>query len=172
MNTSAPIDSAATSVEELSFRWFFETNYQPLCQALCLLTGDPVEAEELAQEAMTRTLERWERIEKMDSPAGYAYRTAMNLNRKRIRRILVRARRSIADTPTADHSARVGDRQDIRQALAAIPSGEREALVLVDWLQMSAKEAGQVLEIAPGSVRVRVHRGRAKLREQLGEKHE
>ena len=121
-----------------TFGWFFETNYRPLCEDLCLLTGDPFEAEELAQEAMTRTLERWERIAKMDSPVGYVYQTAMNLNRKRIRRILVRARRSIADTPTAAHSEGVGDHQDIRRALAAIPPGEREALVLVDWLQMNA----------------------------------
>lgn len=170
MNTSVPMDSQASSVEESSFGWFFETHYRPLCQALCLLTGDPLEAEDLAQEAMTRTLERWERIASMDSPGGYVYRTAMNLNRKRIRRILVRARRPIVDEPTADHSAGVGDRQDIRRALASIPAGEREALVLVDWLQMNAEEAGHVLEIAPGSVRVRVHRARAKLREELGDR--
>ena len=172
MKTSVPLDNTATSVEASSFGWFFDTHYRSLCEALCLITGDAFEAEELAQEAMTRALERWERIASMDSPAGYVYRTAMNLNRNRIRRVVVRARRSIADTPTADHSVGVSDRQDIRRALAEIPPGEREALVLVDWLQMNAEEAGRVLEIAPGSVRVRVHRARAKLREELGDMHE
>jgi RNA polymerase sigma-70 factor (ECF subfamily) len=72
------------------------------------------------------------------------------------------------ETPAADHSVTVGDQQDVRRALAAISPAEREALVLVDWIQMSTEEAGQVLGIAPGSVRVRIHRARAKLREELG----
>lgn len=169
MNESVHVDGTAASVEAPSFGSFFEINYRPLCQALCLLTGDPLEAEELAQEAMTRALERWDRIAGMDSPAGYVYRTALNLNRKRMRRIVVRARRSIADAPTADHGATVGDQQDVRMALAAISPREREALVLVDWIQMSAEEAGRVLGIAAGAVRVRVHRARAKLRDELGE---
>jgi RNA polymerase sigma factor (sigma-70 family) len=168
MNESTPLERIVPSVEPATFGGFFESHYRPLCQALCLLTGDPLEAEDLAQEAMTRALERWDRIATMDSPAGYVYRTALNLNRNRIRRILVRARRSFADVPGADHSVAVGDQQDIRRALATVPPGEREALVLVDWLQMNAEEAGRILKIAPGTVRVRVHRGRARLRDELG----
>lgn len=154
------------------FEGFFDAEYTHLCQALYLLTGDAFEAEELAQEAMTRVLERWDRIRSMDSPAGYLYRTAMNLNRHRLRRIAVRARRVFADEPTQDHSSAVGDQQDVRLALAKISAREREALVLVDWLQMNADEAGKVLGIKAGSVRVRLHRGRATLRELLGGPHE
>ena len=167
MNESTPVERIV-SIDPSTFGRFFESHYRPLCQALCLLTGDPLEAEDLAQEAMTRALERWDRIATMDSPAGYVYRMALNLNRKRIRRILVRARRSFADVPSADHSGVVGDQQDIRRALATVPAGEREALILVDWLDLNAEEAGRVLKIAPGAVRVRLHRGRAKLRDELG----
>ena len=74
MNESAPLDGTL-SVEEPSFRWFFEAEYRRLCEALYLLTGDAYEAEDLAQEAMTRALERWDRVARMDSPAGYVYRT-------------------------------------------------------------------------------------------------
>jgi len=51
---------------------------------------------------MTRVLERWDRVGVMDSPAGYAYRTALNLQRKRIRRLAVRAKRRFASVPVAD----------------------------------------------------------------------
>src|SRR5215831_10524331 len=98
MNDQAPID-VSISVEAPSFRWFFEAEYVRLCEALYLLTGDAYEAEDLAQEAMTRALERWERVGTMDSPTGYVYRTALNLNRKRIRRLVVAARRALASVP-------------------------------------------------------------------------
>ena len=168
MHETARTEGTATGVEGPAFETFFEATYPTMYQALYLLTGDRFEAEDLAQEAMTRALERWDRIAGMDAPAGYVFRTAMNLNRKRIRRILVRARRPIADEPTPDHSKGVGDQQDVRRALATVPRGEREALVLIDWLEMNAEEAGRVLRIAPGAVRTRLHRGRAKLRHELG----
>lgn len=68
----------------LDFESFFRAEYRSLSQALLLLVGDAFEAEEIAQETMTRVLERWDRVGTMDSPAGYAYRTALNLQRKRI----------------------------------------------------------------------------------------
>jgi DNA-directed RNA polymerase specialized sigma24 family protein len=41
-----------------AFESFFNAEYPRLCQALLLLTGDRFEAENVAQEAMTRVLER------------------------------------------------------------------------------------------------------------------
>jgi RNA polymerase sigma factor (sigma-70 family) len=168
MNEPVSLRSVPTPVELTPFEGFFEAEYTHLCEALYLITGDPFEAEELAQEAMTRVLERWDRVGSMDSPTGYVYRTAMNLNRNRIRRIGVRARRVFADEPAHDHSSTIGDQQDVRLALVKISAREREALVLVDWLQMNADEAGKVLGIKASSVRVRLHRARAHLRELLG----
>jgi RNA polymerase sigma factor (sigma-70 family) len=172
MNEPLTLRSIPVPAELAPFEGFFEAEFTHLCEALYLLTGDPFEAEEVAQEAMTRVLERWERIRSMDSPTGYAYRTAMNLNRNRIRRITVRARRVFDSEPSQDHSSTVGDQQDVRRALAKISAREREALVLVDWLQMNADEAGKVLGIKASSVRVRLHRARANLRELLGGHHE
>ena len=118
MNEPLILRSVPMPAEVLPFEGFFEAEYTHLCEALYLLTGDPFEAEEVAQEAMTRVLKRWERIRSMDSPTGYVYRTAMNLNRNRIRRIAVRARRVLHDEPSQDHSSTVGDQQDVRRALA------------------------------------------------------
>jgi hypothetical protein len=61
-----PIETRTTA---LDFESFFRAEYRPLCQALVLLVGDPLEAEEIAQETMTRVLERWDRVGVMDSPA-------------------------------------------------------------------------------------------------------
>jgi RNA polymerase sigma-70 factor (ECF subfamily) len=155
--------------EAQDFESFFRAEYRSLCQALVLLVGDAFEAEEIAQETMTRVLERWDRVGAMDSPAGYAYRTALNLQRNRIRRMAVRAKRRFAPVPVPDIGAGASDRQDVRRALQKLPDGQRAALILVDWLDMDAEEAGRVLGLKPASVRVRLHRGRSALRKALGE---
>lgn len=155
-----------------TFEEFFRSHYQDLARALLLLTGDPMEAEDVAQEALARVLERWDRVRTMDSPTGYAYRTALNLHRKRLRWVAVRTRRVLVGRHEPDPAETVGTRIDVLRAMRAIPTAQREALVLVEWLGMGAEEAGDVLGIAPESVRGRCHRGRASLRRELGEKHE
>ena len=161
-----PIEGATGARD---FESFFRDEYRSLCQALVLLVGDAFEAEEIAQETMTRILERWDRVRVMDAPTGYAYRTALNLQRKRIRRLAVRAKRRFAQVPVADIGADASDRRDVQRALQQLPDGLRTALILVDWLDMDTEEAGRVLDLKPASVRVRLHRARSALREALGE---
>ncbi|MDP9299978.1 MAG: sigma-70 family RNA polymerase sigma factor [Actinomycetota bacterium] len=168
MEDAARLEIVTPLVDGPAFESFFRAEYGRLCEALYLLTRDPFEAEELAQETMTRVLERWDRVSRMDSPVGYTYRTALNLNHKRLRRIAVRARKAFAAIPSEDHSKMVGDQHDVQQALSKLPAGQREALVLVDWLAMDSEQAGRVLGIEANSVRVRIHRARSSLRRQLG----
>ena len=75
------------------FDAFFRRDYRRLVRATLLLSGSVAEAEDRAQEAMTRVYERWPTVAAMQSPSGYLYRTAMNLHRKRVRARAVRARR-------------------------------------------------------------------------------
>ena len=158
--------------EASTFEEFFLAQQERLFQALYLLTGDPYEADDLAQEALLRAYERWARVGVMDSPAGYVYRTALNLHRSRLRTLVVRARRVFAAVPTEDLSGPVAASHDVRRALAQLPRGQREALILVEWLGLGSGEAGRVLGIDASSVRGRLHRGRASLRDLLGDRDE
>ena len=56
--------------KRLEFEEFFRAEYPGLVWAFYVLTADRVEAEELAQEAMARAYERWERVGVMKSPTG------------------------------------------------------------------------------------------------------
>ena len=97
--------SAAPEVGATStFEDFFIAEHERLFKALYMLTGNQDEADDLAQEALMRAYERWERVGTMDSPAGYVYRTALNLHRNRLRGLVVRARRVFAAIPTEDFS--------------------------------------------------------------------
>lgn len=116
----------------LDFREFFEGEYRRLPKALFLMTGDPLEAEELAQDALVRVFERWDQVRRMHSPTGYLYRTAFNLSRSRVRRLASRARHTLSPSPEADPLAGVEARDEVRRLLATLPRGQREAVVLVE----------------------------------------
>lgn len=157
--------------EAVGFEEFFHAQYPGLVRALYLLTGDQDEAEELAQATMARVYERWDRVGAMASPAGYVYRAAVNLHRQRRRHVAVRARRLLAMAVHAESAQPPGPgvRLELADAIASLPAGQRQAFMLVEWLGMSSGEAARILRIAPASVRTRIHRARAALRERLGD---
>lgn len=171
-----PVDPGQRSADEpatqeVDFRDFFEREYERLGRAAFLLCGDAGEAEELAQEAFVRVYEHWDRVREMGSPVGYLYRVALNLQRSRLRRLGAWARRRPVAEPAGpgDPAAWVETRDEIARGLAALPVGQRAALLLVEWLGMSDEEAGRVLGIAPTSVRVRISRARTALRGLSGD---
>jgi RNA polymerase sigma-70 factor (ECF subfamily) len=150
-----------------AFEDFFHAHHEPLLRAMYLATGDGHEAEDLAQEAFVRLLERWERVRGLEDPVGYLYRIALNLRRSRLRRLAVAARKAVRPGPPPDEQEAIEDRSAVHRALAALPDGQREAVVLVEWLGMSDQRAGGVLGVSPGAVRTRLHRARSALRELL-----
>jgi RNA polymerase sigma factor (sigma-70 family) len=164
--------AAVGSEAGLNFEEFFRAEYPDLARACYLLTGDSAEAEDLAQEAMARAFERWDRVRSMDSPAGYLYGTAFNLNRKRIRRLAVRARRTLAEAVARDPADLAVTKNDVIIALASLPETQRQALILVGWFGMDTNEAGRILGIDPASVRGRVHRARIALRSRSEEEEQ
>lgn len=164
---SAGAATARLEVTERTFEAFFAQQHVRLGRALFLLTGSAVEADDLAQEALVRVYERWDRVGRMESPEGYLFRTAMNLHRSRLRWLAVRARDLLDAAPTTDPADVVQDRDSIVRALNSLPPGQRAAIVLVEWLGMDHEDAARTLGIRPGSLRARLSRGKAALR-QLG----
>ena len=148
------------------FEAFFERLHPRLYRMAYLLTGNRADAADIAQETMARVLERWDRVRRMDSPDGYACRIAMHLNHRRVRGLRL-ASRSLSWPP--DREPAVEERSDVMRTLLALPKGQREALVLVEWYGLSAAQAGKALGIAPGSVRSRLSRGREAFRHLIGE---
>ena len=147
-----------------TFAEFFAEAYPRLVRAVLSATRDLGVAEEVSQEAMTQIFARWGRVNRLDSPIGYAYVAAINVYRRRSRRPWAPLTREIAD-PSPDPAWQVASRDRLIRALAALPEGERDALLLVSFLGLSSEEAGRALKIKPASVRSRLHRARASLKE-------
>jgi RNA polymerase sigma-70 factor (ECF subfamily) len=155
---------------DAGFEAFYGAEHVRLFRALLLLTWSPEDAEDVAHEAFVRVLERWDRIRDMASPRAYLYRTALNLQRNGLRRRWRRTRLSFSERMVErDASEAAIARADVLRALRAVSAEQREALVLVDFLDLSAQEVAAVLGIDPAAVRARVHRGRTKMREELSE---
>jgi RNA polymerase sigma-70 factor, ECF subfamily len=158
-------------LEAQEFESFFRQHERALFGTLCLVTGDPREAEELMQEAFLKVWEAWHRIRLMDDPAAYLYRTAFNAFRSRLRRLLRAARHTVVGTsPAADAFAEIDERVDLLEALRALTPRQRAAVVLVDLLDVPSEEAGEILGVKAVTVRTLAFQARHALRARVEER--
>src|SRR5919201_3454101 len=148
------------------FESFFIAHQEELFRALWLVTRNRHEAEEIMQEAFVRMYERWSAVR---DPEAYLYRTAMNVFRSRLRRAAVALRKAVHVLPEDDQLADVEAREAVVHALAPLPARQRAAIVLLDVLGLSSEEAGAALGLRAVTVRVQAARGRARLRQELGD---
>ena len=155
--------------ETASFEVFVTDSQARLFGSLCLMTGSRHEAEEIAQEAYVRVLERWDHVQRLDDPTGCLFVTALNVFRKRLRRAGIALRRSIGIAPSQDAFGATEDRAVILGALAQLPLDQRAALVVTALLGYSSEEAGRMLGVQPSTIRARATRARTALRELIGE---
>jgi RNA polymerase sigma-70 factor (ECF subfamily) len=141
----------------------FRTYQRPIYIYLLRMLGDSREAEELTQETFFRACVAALRFRGDSSVRTWLFGIA--------RRVLLedlRARHRVeptADPPDEPASPQdPGDRIDLERAFAALGLEDREVLMLVDVLGFEPSEAATTLEVAPGTLRVRLHRARARLR--------
>lgn len=95
---------------------------------------------------------------------GVAANVVANHLRAEGRRLRLRSRLYASrPVPAADAA---GER--VREALARLRPVEQEVLRLTEWDGLTADEAAVVLGCSPGALRVRLHRARRRLAEELG----
>ena len=142
------------------------------------------EAEDLVQETYARAFRSWRSYTPGTNLRAWLFRILTNLNIDQGRR----AQRApdtqpmeegdyylynrLEESGAADEEGRVVERlsQDtIVEALAAVPHGFRDVVVLVDIGDFSYQDAAQILDIPVGTVMSRLHRGRRILKRALAE---
>jgi DNA-directed RNA polymerase specialized sigma24 family protein len=90
-NLAEDLEAKATAVAG-TFEDLFAQQHERLYRALYLIVGNTHEAEELMQDALLQALQRWDRI---DDPAEYLYRPALNATHSRFRRLTLAAERTL-----------------------------------------------------------------------------
>lgn len=156
--------------EPMGFESFFEEHRSKVFGAMCLVTGNRQEAEEITQDAFLRLWERWERVAVLEDPTGFLFKTAMNVFRNRARRASIAARRSIGIADRGDDLAAVEDRDEVIRAMRPLTPHQRAALVLIGYLGYSSEEAAQVLGVRASTVRALATKGRAAARATVEER--
>ena len=176
VSDQAPIGAGAAQEAAqptlIDFEDLVHAEHAGLYGALCLISRDRGEAEDVMQEAFLKVWERWDRVQEMEHPAGYLYRTALNLHRKRRRRASVAIRRAVGLGTSRDSLADVETRDAVVRALGALTPRQRESVVLVDLLDYTSEEAAELMGIAAATVRVLASQGRAAIRENAGDADE
>jgi RNA polymerase sigma-70 factor, ECF subfamily len=159
-----PMTHEAVDAEEASFEAFFVVEWERLFRALLLLTGSKEEAEDVAQTAFLKVLERWDRLDHVADLQGYLYRTALNANRSLYRRTRLAAGRILAPgRASTDPFEQVAERESAIRLLLRLPTRQREAVVLTGIEGFDYREAGALLGVRESTVRSLVAQARARL---------
>jgi DNA-directed RNA polymerase specialized sigma24 family protein len=145
------------------FEPFYRAQWHEVYRPLAVVLRDPDLAREATDEAMTRALRHWKTVSSAGNQVGWVYRVAHNwaVDQIRGRRRWHRLRPVEPVWQPA-----VPDPQVFR-AVSGLPYDQRAVVVLrlvEDW---SERDVAEALGVAPGTVKSRLSRALAKLREEL-----
>ncbi|NUT95440.1 MAG: SigE family RNA polymerase sigma factor [Saccharothrix sp.] len=133
-----------------------------------LLCGDWHRAEDLVQTALTKLYVAWPRVRKDGAVDAYARKTLVRASIDESRRGF-RSRETVVERlPDTPVSGAAPADLDVREALAALPKGQRAVVVLRYWEDLSITETARLLGRSEGTVKSQAAKGLATLRELLG----
>jgi RNA polymerase sigma-70 factor (ECF subfamily) len=139
------------------------------------LTGNHEDAQDLVQEVLLRVQKGLARYEP-GSLHGWLSRITTNAFLDDVRRKQRRpadpmgddSERIVPSAPSADEALAEATLPDhVQDALRSLPAEYRAAVVLCDVVGYGYQEIADTLDVPVGTVRSRIHRGRAQLREVL-----
>jgi RNA polymerase sigma factor (sigma-70 family) len=151
-----------------AFEEFVLAEHARLYAALCLITRDRHEAEDIQQDALVRVWERWDHVSTLEDPTGYLYKTALNVFKRRMRRAALAVKRTVWLTPPRDYMEDVETRDEVVRALSRLTPRQRASVVLTDLLDYTSEDAAKILGIKASTVRVMSSQARAALKNQEG----
>ena len=158
------------SAAEREFTDYVRARSGPLLRTAWYLCGDPVLAEELVQEALTRLYVRWPRLTRDGRPVEpYVHRVLVNLHIDETRRR--RRETSVGQAPDVPARSSRAEHVDVVRALAALPPRQRQVVVLRHLADLPEREVADILGVSLGAVKSAASDGRRTLRTALGGDH-
>lgn len=151
------------NADETSYTAFVREAQDKIRHALVAGFGVEI-GREAAAEALVYAWERWDRVSRMENPAGYVFRVGhrigQKLTRKGNRTIL------LPDPPSVTNPVEI--EPALPRALSTLSPSQRMAVVLVDGFGFSQRAAADLLGIRRTSVQKHLERGMRRLRTELG----
>jgi RNA polymerase sigma-70 factor, ECF subfamily len=163
------------SLPDAGFEELFFEHYPRLVKVLLRLLGNSGQAEELAADAFLRLHQHQLQPGSDENPAGWLYRTAMNLgldalraNSRRSRREDHAARDAFADQSAANPLYELlaeEQRERVRAVISRLKPVQGQVL-LMSSSGFTAREIAAVLGIKPDSLYVLISRARAQFEKE------
>ncbi len=158
--------------DEAAWETLVREHQQAIFRLAYLLLGDADDAEDVAQEAFIRAFHALARFDATRPVRPWLLSIAANLARNRRRSLgrylqaLTRAGR-VEPEPVAmlgERSAEQWEAQTLWQAVQRLSRSDQEIVYLRYFLDLSEAEVASALEVAPGTVKSRLHRAMSRLR--------
>ncbi|MFB6887879.1 SigE family RNA polymerase sigma factor [Kitasatospora sp. NPDC056327] len=157
---------AKKAERDAEFNAFVTGAWPRLMRTAFLLTGDRYLAEDVVQTALERTYAAWGRVTRADEPYAYVRRIVINEHARRFRRkVPEHLVTTVPERTGPDGFERLDDRAALLQALGTLPPGQRQAVVLRYWEDLSESQAAAAMGCSVGTVKSQASKGIAKLRE-------
>ena len=138
---------------------------------LCLrMTGNPHHAEDLVQDTFVSAWQQLSSFHGRSAFGTWLHRLTVNKVLQYLRSGKARGTSSSLDASTYEktiHTVTPETRIDIERAVARLPNGAREVLILHDIEGYRYREIAELLDIAEGTVKSQLSRARQLLREML-----
>jgi RNA polymerase sigma-70 factor (ECF subfamily) len=153
--------------DESGFEAWYRREQPAVVRALWAMSGDLDLASDLADEAFSRALARWDRVSAMASPGGWVRTVAVNLHKRAARRraleyrLLRRVWAAAAPAPAPPDL-------DLWAAVAALPDRQREVIALRYVADCTEAETAAALGISEGAASATLAKARRRLAGQLG----
>jgi RNA polymerase sigma factor (sigma-70 family) len=175
--TDTALVAASLAGDQAAFGELADRHAPRLSALAARLLGDAVEAEDLTQETLLQAYLGLDRLRDAERFSSWSYGIALNLAKMRLR-----SRRNgalpevdatrLAALVAADPSpAEIVEARElwslVESALDVLPAEQRRAVLLHYVDGLSCEEIAALLGEPAGTVRVRLHRARARLRDRL-----
>lgn len=154
------------------FTDFAAAKQRSLLRAAYLMVGDEALAQDLVQEALTKTYVAWPRLRRTESAEAYARRAITTTAIGWFRRRGWTAERTTPappERPETGHADTVTRDAWLWQALLRLPPRQRAAVVLRYYEDLTEAQTAEALGCAVGTVKSQVSAALRSLRTHLGE---
>ena len=164
----------ASAAEVAAFTEFVDARSPSLFRTAYLMVGDHQLAQDLLQEALVKTLLAWPRLRDHATVEAYTRRIVVttSISWRRRRSFHERPSESLPEGTRADLTDTVVTHEVVLRALQQLPPGQRAAIVLRYYQDLTEAQTAEVMGCSVGAVKSQVFAGLTKLRGLLGHSFE
>lgn len=154
-----------------AFAEFAAARSGAMFRAAYLMVGDHALAEDLLQEALTKTYVAWPRLRDVNNAEAYTRKAITTTAISWWRRKSWQNERPRDDVPERDHACHgddIAERDWMWRELQSLPPRQRAAIVLRYYEDLTEAETADLLDITRGTVKSQAQKALAELRANVG----